>query len=75
MEQHETYRSIEPAESQEVGAAPQKQGPASTFDITRVASIEPTPNGGWVAWSQVLGAHLMTFFVWGFITSFGNYAS
>lgn len=40
------------------------------LDITRVISTEPPPNGGWVAWSQVLGGHIVAFFTWGFITSF-----
>ncbi|KAH3918536.1 hypothetical protein HBI56_134770 [Parastagonospora nodorum] len=52
---------------------PTKQEQSSTFDVTRVASIEPPPNGGWVAWSQVLGGHIITFFTWGFITSFGMF--
>ncbi|KAF2629636.1 MFS general substrate transporter, partial [Macroventuria anomochaeta] len=63
----------ETAESQEADAATGKQEPASTLDITWVSSIEPLPNGGWVAWSQVLGGHIVTFFVWGFITSFGMF--
>ncbi|KAL6709614.1 hypothetical protein ACN47E_001042 [Coniothyrium glycines] len=45
----------------------------SAYDVTRIASIEPPPNGGWVAWSQVLGGHIITFFTWGFITSFGMF--
>jgi MFS family permease len=74
MEQQETYSSIELSESQGPrAAAPEKQEPAPSFDITRVSSIEPPPNGGWVAWSQVFGGHIVTFFVWGFITSFGMF--
>ncbi|KAF1359909.1 MFS general substrate transporter [Lizonia empirigonia] len=73
MEEQETYRSIEMAESQDAVAAPGNQKPAPIFDLTRVTSIEPPPNGGWIAWSQVLGGHIVTFFVWGFITSFGMF--
>lgn len=74
MEQQETCRSIETVEDQEPEPiAEEKTGPTSTFDITRVSSIEPPPNGGWIAWSQVLGGHIVTFFVWGFITSFGMF--
>jgi len=71
MEQQETYRSIEMVEDQKPEPVAEKTGPTSTFDITRIPSIEPPPNGGWTAWSQVLGGHIVTFFVWGFITSFG----
>jgi MFS family permease len=42
-------------------------------NITRVPSNEPPPNGGWTAWSQVLGGHIIAFFVWGFTTSFGMF--
>lgn len=42
-------------------------------NITRISSTEPPPNGGWCAWSQVLGGHIITFFTWGFITSFGMF--
>ena len=42
-------------------------------NITRITSIESPPNGGWTAWSQVLGGHIIAFFVWGFITSFGMF--
>lgn len=73
MEQQETYRSPETAETQERHTPIEKQELASCFDITRVTSIEPPPNGGWAAWSQVLGGHIVTFFVWGFITSFGMF--
>ncbi|KAJ4310054.1 hypothetical protein N0V94_008640 [Neodidymelliopsis sp. IMI 364377] len=74
MEQQEMYSSMELSESQGPRAAAlEKQEPASCFDITRVSSIEPPPNGGWVAWSQVLGGHIVTFFVWGFVTSFGMF--
>lgn len=45
----------------------------STFDLTRIPSAGPPPNGGWCAWSQVLGGHIITFFTWGFITSFGMF--
>jgi len=58
---------------EEEDIAPTKQEVSSTFDVTRVASTEPPPNGGWVAWSQVLGGHIITFFTWGFITSFGMF--
>ena len=74
MEDQETYRSIDTTSSQaRDAAAPSKQNPTSTFDITRVSCVEPPPNGGWEAWSQVLGGHIVTFFVWGFITSFGMF--
>jgi hypothetical protein len=74
MEDQETYQSIDTASSQARDpAVPGKQDPKSTLDITRVSSIGPPPNGGWEAWSQVLGGHIVTFFVWGFITSFGMF--
>jgi MFS family permease len=50
-----------------------KEQPTSIHDVTRTLSVEPPPNGGWVAWSQVLGGHIITFFAWGFITSFGMF--
>jgi MFS family permease len=46
---------------------------ALTYDLARIASVEPPPNGGWTAWSQVVGGHIITFFAWGFITSFGMF--
>lgn len=66
MEQQETYRSIEAVESltQDVTLGKQEE---EITNLTRISSIEPPPNGGWVAWSQVLGGHIVTFFVWGFI--------
>jgi MFS family permease len=73
MEEQEMYRSIETAESTELHRTHSKEDPALTFDVTRVSSIEPPPNGGWIAWSQVLGGHIVTFFVWGFVTSFGMF--
>jgi MFS family permease len=73
MEQQETYRTIEIVEGQEPESIAEKTEPTSTFNITLVSPIEPPPNGGWVAWSQVLGGHIVTFFVWGFITSFGMF--
>ncbi|KAK7181029.1 hypothetical protein DPSP01_003621 [Paraphaeosphaeria sporulosa] len=51
----------------------EKEDAPPAFDITRISSIEPPPNGGWVAWRQVLGGHIVTFFTWGFITSFGMF--
>ena len=42
-----------------------------SYDVTRTLSVEPPPNGGWAAWSQVLGGHIITFFAWGFVVSFG----
>jgi hypothetical protein len=74
MEDQETYQSIDTSSSHARDAAsPEKQDPTSMFDVTRVSSIDPPPNGGWEAWSQVLGGHIVTFFVWGFITSFGMF--
>lgn len=72
MEQQETYRSISPTESQTQEPTPTKQE-EPTINLTRISSVEPPPNGGWEAWSQVLGGHIVTFFVWGFITSFGMF--
>ncbi|KAJ4355883.1 uncharacterized protein N0V89_003907 [Didymosphaeria variabile] len=58
----------------EEGDVPSKKKEVpSMFDITRISSIEAPPNGGWCAWSQVLGGHIVTFFTWGFITSFGMF--
>lgn len=74
MEQQDTYRSIEPTPSRPQDATPGKQEEA-TCNLTRISSSEPPPNGGWEAWSQVLGGHIVTFFVWGFITSFGMFQS
>lgn len=34
-------------------------------------TIEPPPDGGWKAWTQVLIAHLVVFNTWGAINSFG----
>lgn len=31
----------------------------------------PPPDGGWIAWRQVLGAFCVVFTCWGFINSFG----
>ncbi|KAJ9656689.1 hypothetical protein H2198_004808 [Neophaeococcomyces mojaviensis] len=31
----------------------------------------PPPDGGWIAWRQVLGGFLVVFVCWGFINSFG----
>ncbi|KAL4945323.1 hypothetical protein BDV06DRAFT_40124 [Aspergillus oleicola] len=33
--------------------------------------IGPPPDGGWLAWSQVLMAHFVIFNTWGYINSFG----
>ncbi|KZF26343.1 MFS general substrate transporter [Xylona heveae TC161] len=38
-------------------------------------SLEPAPDGGWMAWLQVVGAHLVNFNTWGFINSFGFFQS
>lgn len=73
MEQLETYRSTESAEPQDREAVPVKQEATTTFNLTRISSIEHPPNGGWEVWSQVLGGNIVTFFVWGFITSFGMF--
>jgi MFS family permease len=72
MEDHETYRSVDMALSQ-ARDAPAMQHPKSAFDTNCVSSVESPPNGGWEAWSQVLGGHIVTFFIWGFITSFGMF--
>ncbi|KAG9197567.1 hypothetical protein G6514_001472 [Epicoccum nigrum] len=72
MEDHETYRSVDTALSQ-ARDAPAMQHPKSAFDTNCVSSVESPPNGGWEAWSQVLGGHIVTFFIWGFITSFGMF--
>ncbi|CAO2656592.1 Nn.00g053950.m01.CDS01 [Neocucurbitaria sp. VM-36] len=53
--------------------ATKEDNPLPFHNVTRIASIEPPPNGGWVAWSQVIGGHIITFFTWGFITSFGMF--
>ena len=34
-------------------------------------AISPPPDGGLIAWSQVLAGHLVAFNAWGFINSFG----
>ncbi|ATY66732.1 MFS monocarboxylate transporter [Cordyceps militaris] len=36
-------------------------------------ATEPIPNGGWKAWLQVFGAHLLFFNSWGIINTFGAY--
>jgi fumarate reductase subunit D len=41
--------------------------------ITHIYSFELPLNGRWVAWSQVLGGHIIAFFVWGFIASLGMF--
>ncbi|KAK5102665.1 hypothetical protein LTS08_003465 [Lithohypha guttulata] len=38
-------------------------------------SKDDPPNGGWTAWSQVGAAHMITFFSWGIINSFGVFQS
>ena len=75
MEHQKTYHSAHVlSEAQKhPDAAIGKREPTATFKINEFSSIEPPPNGGCVAWSQVLGAHIVTFFVWGFITSFGMF--
>jgi len=40
---------------EEAGSVPGKKEVPYTFDITRISSTELPPNGGWCAWSQVLG--------------------
>ncbi|KAH8730724.1 major facilitator superfamily domain-containing protein [Phaeosphaeriaceae sp. PMI808] len=52
---------------------PDKLETPFSYNVSRIASTEPPPNGGWAAWSQVLGGHIITFFVWGFVTSFGMF--
>lgn len=44
-------------------------------DVTRIPTTEPPPNGGWAAWSQVIGGHIITFFAWGWVQSFGMFQS
>lgn len=73
MEQQETYRLLETTDPAKPHTGPEKEEPASKLSITRLSSIEPPLNGGWVVGSQVLGGHIVTFFVWGFITSFGMF--
>lgn len=73
MEQEGTPRPIGTDGGQGPETIAGKTWPTSTFDVTRISSIDPPPNGGWAAWSQVLGGHVVTFFVWGFITSFGMF--
>ncbi|KAM0742145.1 hypothetical protein ACQRIT_002322 [Beauveria bassiana] len=36
-------------------------------------TTEPIPDGGWKAWLQVFGAHLLFFNSWGIINTFGAY--
>jgi MFS family permease len=38
---------------------------------SHVSTVGPPPNGGLQAWSAVVGGFIITFFVWGFVTSFG----
>ena len=58
--------------AEDEGVPIEKQIPAA-LEIVCVASVQPPPNGGWDAWSQVLAGHIVTFFTWGFITSFGMF--
>jgi hypothetical protein len=39
--------------------------------ISASREIGPPPDGGVVAWTQVLGGHLVIFCTWGYISSFG----
>ena len=39
--------------------------------LTNTLSISSPPDGGLLAWSQVLAGHLVAFNSWGYITSFG----
>ncbi|KAJ6788924.1 hypothetical protein PWT90_00135 [Aphanocladium album] len=43
--------------------------------ITSKSSVDPgpAPDGGWVAWSQCLIAHLVIFTTWGWVNSFGTF--
>jgi MFS family permease len=63
----------EPRLSNSPNLASSKPESFPTASLTHITSIEPPPNGGWEAWSQVVGGHIITFFVWGFITSFGMF--
>lgn len=45
------------------------------FPIPQSQDPGPPPDGGAVAWLQVLAAHLMWFISWGLITSFGLFQS
>lgn len=38
---------------------------------TTIPPLAPPPDGGRVAWSQVLAAHLVVFNTWGFVISYG----
>ncbi|OAL02997.1 MFS general substrate transporter [Phaeosphaeriaceae sp. SRC1lsM3a] len=59
-------------EDPEIASLPsEKEQTPSIINVTRTVSVEPPPNGGWTAWSQVLGGHIITFFAWGFVVSFG----
>lgn len=54
------------------------QPPRKKYGIFPAAPTQdpgPPPDGGTVAWLQVLAAHLMWFISWGLITSFGLFQS
>lgn len=67
----ESYIVEEEEKEEHIKRLPSGKRTPSALEITRIISVEPPPNGGWISWSQVLGGHIVTFFTWGFITSFG----
>lgn len=73
--QQKTYRTTATPTSHSPCDAPT---PSSKLFLSLSPSLtpsttSPSPNGGRAAWSAVLGGHIVTFFVWGFIVSFGMF--
>ncbi|OTB09045.1 hypothetical protein M426DRAFT_316339 [Hypoxylon sp. CI-4A] len=64
-------RSLEEA----AAAAPKPQRKWGIFPAPPTEDPGPPPDGGILAWLQVLAGHLMCFVTWGLITSFGIFQS
>ena len=45
--------------------------PASPGSSATISALQEPPDGGILAWSQVLGGHLVAFNSWGYVNSFG----
>ncbi|KAM3538928.1 hypothetical protein ARSEF1564_008167 [Beauveria bassiana] len=63
----------ESAYTSEQGSAVKEELDSLAANPPPTPTTEPIPNGGWKAWLQVFGAHLLFFNSWGIVNTFGAY--
>ncbi|THX16390.1 MFS monocarboxylate transporter-like protein [Aureobasidium pullulans] len=66
-----SYKSEDLATSEPVPGEPPLASTFSRDPAVSIRSLEPAPDGGLKAWTQVAMAHLTIFSTWGWVTSYG----